>query len=156
MVSRAVYVITLLLACSVLLAAQTNSGSQGPASEPQTSTKKIKQVPASYTNPSSGKEMYVAYCASCHGEAGRGDGPAATALKTQPTNLTLLAAKNHGSFPSLHVVEIIRGDKRETAHGSKQMPIWGPVFLHMGHQNQGQEELRIHNLTMYLESIQQQ
>jgi mono/diheme cytochrome c family protein len=33
-----------------------------------------------------GRHIYVANCAFCHGMAGKGDGPAAAALKPPPTN----------------------------------------------------------------------
>jgi mono/diheme cytochrome c family protein len=79
------------------------SAQNAPAATPQASTPEIKHVPATYTSPSSGKEMYNAYCASCHGADGKGDGPAAPALKAPPTNLTTLAAKNGGAFPAAHV-----------------------------------------------------
>ena len=57
----------------------------------QESTTKIKKVPANPTSAGSGKEMFDAYCASCHGVDGKGNGPAAPALKKQPADLTLLA-----------------------------------------------------------------
>jgi mono/diheme cytochrome c family protein len=98
--------------------------------------------------------MYTAYCASCHGANGKGDGPAAPALKVPPTNLTLIAAKNGGTFPDAHIAQVIRGDSATAAHGNKDMPVWGPVFLQMGH-NTAQVQQRISNLTKYLESIQQ-
>src|SRR5579863_948889 len=97
-----------------------------PASKPQ-----IKKVPASYTNPSSGRQMYDAYCASCHGQGGTGNGPAAPALRVSPTDLTQLAAKNGGSFPGPRVAQVIKGDLSMPAHGSKEMPVWGPVFLYL-------------------------
>jgi mono/diheme cytochrome c family protein len=100
--------------------------------------------------------MYMAYCASCHGQDGKGNGPAAAALKTPPTDLTLLAAKNGGKFPDAHVAEIIKGDKLTVAHGSKAMPVWGPVFLSMSMSphDTAQEQMRLSNLTKYVESIQ--
>ena len=99
--------------------------------------------------------MYIAYCASCHGQDGTGNGPAAAALKTPPTDLTLLAAKNGGKFPDAHIAEIIKGDRLTAAHGNKDMPVWGPVFLTMAQHDTAQEQLRIRNLTTYLQSIQQ-
>ena len=57
----------------------------------------VKKGPPPVTSPASGAEMYNAYCAACHGATGKGDGPAATALKTPPTNLTTLAAKTTGN-----------------------------------------------------------
>ena len=141
--------VALALLCTITVYAQT-----APTATPQASKPEIKHVPASYTDPSSGKGMYDAYCASCHGIDGKGDGPAAPALKMAATNLTLLTAKNHGAFPSAHVAAVIQGDAMTPAHGSKEMPVWGPIFHTMGGHSQAQVQLRIRNLTNYLESIQ--
>jgi mono/diheme cytochrome c family protein len=69
----------------------------------------IRKVPAPATNPASGKEMFKTYCASCHGANGKGDGPAASALKTTPADLTMLAKNNGGKFPADKVASILRG-----------------------------------------------
>src|ERR1035441_6083333 len=96
MSSRIVFLVAMvLLVCSVSMSAQTAPA----AATPQASTPTIKHVPAAYTTPSSGKGMYDAYCASCHGLDGKGDGPAAPALKMPTTNLTTLAVNNKGVFP---------------------------------------------------------
>jgi len=124
------------------------------AAAPQATKPEIKHVPAAYTDPSSGKEMYNQYCASCHGADGKGDGPAAPALKISATNLTTLSVKNGGTFPAAHVAAVIQGDAMTPAHGSKDMPVWGPIFHSMGGHSQAQVQLRIRNLTNYLESIQ--
>ena len=42
------------------------------------------------------------------------------------------------------------------AHGSKEMPVWGPVFLNMAQHGPAVMQLRIRNLTRYVESMQQQ
>lgn len=153
--SRIVCLATVLvLAVSISLTAQTSPIATSPTTS-QSTQSQIKRVPAPYTSPSSGKDMYMAYCASCHGQDGMGNGPAAPALKTQPTNLTLLAVKNNGKFPDSHIAEVIRGNGLTAAHGNKEMPVWGPVFLSLGRHDTAQVQMRIHNLTTYLESIQQ-
>lgn len=42
---------------------------------------------ASGADVAKGKAVYDQYCASCHGSAGKGDGPAAAALNPKPRNL---------------------------------------------------------------------
>ncbi len=113
----------------------------------------INKVAAPHTNPADGKAMYTAYCASCHGAAAKGDGPANAALKTPANDLTKLARNNGGTFPMAHVQEVIR-NADTPAHGSKDMPIWGPVFRNLSQGSQGQVELRIANLAKYLETLQ--
>lgn len=142
--------VILMLISAVGVVAQTAP----TAAPPQATKPEIKHVPAAYTDPSSGKEMYKAYCASCHGLDGKGDGPAAGALNVPATNLTTLAVKNGGTFPAAHVAAVIQGDGATAAHGSKDMPVWGPIFHSMGGHSQAQVQLRIRNLTNYLESIQ--
>ena len=114
----------------------------------------IQKTPAGRTSVSSGKEMYLAYCAACHGAAGKGDGPASAALKSRPSDLTGLAKRNAGKFPELRVFGAIDGDLRVTAHGSKDMPTWGAVFRQMEGGDVAGAKLRIRNLTKYIESLQ--
>jgi mono/diheme cytochrome c family protein len=40
-------------------------------------------------NPNEGKSLFAANCASCHGDSGAGNGPAAGALTPSPTNFHL-------------------------------------------------------------------
>jgi mono/diheme cytochrome c family protein len=123
------------------------------AAAQQPPPKKINRVPITNTSMASGEEMYKAYCASCHGKEGRGDGPAASAFKTPPTNLTVLSAKNNGKFPELQVVNTLQfGPDTKNAHGSKDMPVWGTLFSSLGDQSQVKQ--RIYNLTKYVESLQ--
>lgn len=149
--SRMVFlIVTLCLAGCFCVSAQTAPA----ASAPQAAKPEIKHVPATYTSPTSGKEMYTAYCASCHGADGKGDGPAAPALKMPATNLTALSSHNGGTFPAAHVATEIQGGAMTPAHGSESMPVWGPIFMTMGGHSAAQTQLRIRNLTNYLESIQ--
>ncbi len=114
----------------------------------------IRKTPAERTSVSSGKEMYRAYCAACHGTDGKGDGPASSALKSRPSDLTGLAKRNAGKFPELRVFAAINGDLRVTAHGSKDMPTWGAVFEKMEGTDVAGVKLRIRNLTKYIEFLQ--
>jgi mono/diheme cytochrome c family protein len=115
---------------------------------------KINKTPAPYTSPASGQEMYKAYCASCHGLDGKGTGPAASAMKAPIPDLTQLSATHGGKFPSDHVLQVIRGDVNSPAHGSKDMPVWGPVFMSVSGHQPAQVLQRTQNLTKYIESLQ--
>lgn len=113
----------------------------------------IKKVPVSPTSASSGEQMFKTYCATCHGLDGRGDGPAAAALKKAPANLTELTSRNSGKFPEMKVFSTIKGDSDVAAHGSKDMPVWGDLLPSVS-SSQGEVQLRISNLTAYLKTIQ--
>jgi mono/diheme cytochrome c family protein len=120
----------------------------------QESQPQVKHVPAPMTSPASGKQMFKAYCAPCHGEDAKGNGPAAAALKTPPTDLTQLSKNNGGKFPADQVMSILRGQATVTAHGNQDMPVWGPLFWHMSQGHEAQVQQRITNLTHYIESLQ--
>ena len=113
----------------------------------------VKHATAPPTSPASGKEMFMSYCASCHGKDGRGDGPAAGALKQAPADLTMLAKRNGGKYPSDKVTSILRGQTKLVAHG-QDMPVWGPVFWKISQGHEEQVQMRVSNLNRYLESIQ--
>jgi len=114
----------------------------------------IKKVSPSPTSPASGKEMFVSYCSACHGKDGIGNGPAASAMKVTPSDLTSLTQRSKGKFPELRVYSAIKGDAEMPAHGSKDMPVWGSVFAAMAHGNEGEIQMRISNLVSYVKSIQ--
>jgi mono/diheme cytochrome c family protein len=116
--------------------------------------KVIKHVTVKSTSPVSGKDMYTAYCAVCHGTDGKGGGPAASALKVPPNDLTLLSKNNGGKYPSLKVSSSIRGESTTPAHGSKDMPVWGSLFWSMSSGHEGEVQQRVTNLTRYIESLQ--
>jgi mono/diheme cytochrome c family protein len=120
----------------------------------ENSEKTVKHVPVKSTSPASGKEMFADYCASCHGAEGKGNGPAAAALKTPPANLTVLSQKNGGNYPAMKIASILRGDADLSAHGSKEMPVWGPLFRSVSGGHEGQVQQRINNLTNYVETLQ--
>ena len=102
-----------------------------------------------------GPALFQAYCATCHGSEARGNGPAVSALKTAPPDLTTISARNGGKFPFARVEKIISGEDLNLAsHGSRDMPIWGPVFGQIV-WDQDLGSVRIYRLTKYLESLQQ-
>lgn len=100
----------------------------------------------------SGKEMFKAYCASCHGEDAKGHGPVAPALKVPPPDLTLLAKRNNGKFSADYVNTVVVHGVNTPAHGSTDMPIWGPVFT--GVNDQRLVILRVNKISEYLETLQ--
>jgi mono/diheme cytochrome c family protein len=77
-----------------------------------------------------GALTYRKHCASCHGASAKGDGPMAAHLKQAPSDLTLLAKRHGGVFPSLRVSDSIDGRSSVNlgAHGTREMPVWGTVF----------------------------
>ena len=120
----------------------------------QAGTTQIKHVPVKATNAASGQEMYASYCAVCHGANATGNGPAQSALKNPATDLTTLAQKNGGKYPALHVSSVLRGDAELAAHGSKDMPVWGPLFRNLSQGHDAEVQQRIANINSYIESLQ--
>ena len=105
------------------------------------------------TSATSGSEMFNSYCAPCHGKD-QGNGPAATALKNPPANLTQLAKKINGKFPADGVASVLRSGVAG-AHGSSDMPVWGPLFSAVSGRDDSIVQMRIANLIHYLESLQE-
>lgn len=76
-----------------------------------------------------GKVTYRAYCTSCHGAEGKGDGTLAGSLPgPRPSDLTQLARLNGGTFPADRVRQAIDGRKPREGHPRSEMPAWGEVF----------------------------
>ena len=102
-----------------------------------------------------GPDLFHAYCAACHGVGGKGDGPAAVALKTKPADLTVLAKDSGGKFLVEQVKKFIAGDDPSLqSHGSRDMRVWGPIF-HQIENVQDFGNVRLQNLIQYLQTIQQ-
>lgn len=120
----------------------------------QEQSTEVKKSPVKNTSAASGSEMFISYCAACHGKDGKGTGPAATSLKIPPVDLTQLAKKNNGKFPGDHVTSVLRNGST-AAHGSSDMPVWGPLFSRVSGGDEAIVQLRIGNLVRYLESMQE-
>ena len=75
-----------------------------------------------------GQALYLRHCASCHGAAGKGDGPVTGSLQGRPPDLTRIAKRAAGRFDETRVMRIIDGRRAVAAHGPREMPVWGAVF----------------------------
>ena len=133
----------------VLAGATISMGQQAGATNQQ---EKAKKTPVTQGTPSLGKLAYKDYCSACHGATGKGDGPVADEFKTPPPDLTMLAKNNNGEFPTQHFLAVLHfgAGGHAHAHGTSDMPIWGPLF-----HGPGKDLIRIRNLEAYVESIQE-
>ena len=110
-----------------------------------------------------GKADFEKLCAPCHGTSGKGDGPHAAHLAKKPADLTLVTQK-YGSFPEQKVFETIAGLDMPDGHGTREMPIWGDVFIteEVGRSTRVEDAMkasdeasrRIAGLVRYVGSIQ--
>jgi len=103
-----------------------------------------------------GRSVFQTYCASCHGESGRGNGAVAVFLRRPPADLTQIAKRNKGVFPAERVYQQIDGRQVVKAHGDSQMPVWGDAFskVTVG-SDDASIKARIDALVKHLASIQE-
>jgi mono/diheme cytochrome c family protein len=137
-VQRRMSMLVLLLSVVISVSAQTAPKRQPPM------------------RPVDGATIFRNNCAACHGLEGRGHGPASKALKRNVPDLTRLSQRNGGTFPAAHVRTAIMfgGDDLLSGHGAKPMPSWGAIF-HEIEFDQDLGNVRLENVTKYLESLQQ-
>ena len=115
----------------------------------------VKQGTAPRIQSMEGVDTFKTYCAVCHGPQAKGNGPAASALKKVPADLTTIAKRNGGKFSATDVEAVIIGQQAMASHGSRDMPIWGPIFQSLSPDDSFMK-LRVTNLVGYLKSIQTQ
>jgi mono/diheme cytochrome c family protein len=140
--------IAALLVTASVLGFTVMTTAQAPKPAPN-----VKRVAATPINSVEGRDNFLTYCAVCHGEDGKGNGPAAPAMKAPVPDLTHIARRHKGVFSTSDVEQIIRGTANTAtpAHGAPEMPIWGDVFRN---EDRARQTLRIGNLVKYLQSIQ--
>jgi mono/diheme cytochrome c family protein len=104
----------------------------------------------------SGRYTYRTYCASCHGEDGKGEGPLAESLRFHPPDLSLLAKHNGGTYPADFVAQIIDGRKAVEGHGGPDMPVWGDAFKNAetGYDEEHVKE-KIRAVVLHLQTLQE-
>jgi hypothetical protein len=76
-------------------------------------------------------------------------------LKTPPPDLTTLTRRHMGKFPYDYVKAILEFGSSPSAHGSSDMPTWGPIFRYNDKQNERVVQQRIKNLCDFLASLQE-
>ena len=142
--------------CMILLGALVVTTGLCLAQDNASTKPVVKQTPIKQTSANSGKEMYTQYCAPCHGLDGKGNGPAAAAMKSQPTDLTQLARKHDGKYPANSVASVLKfGDGAGSgAHGSAEMPVWGPLLQSLDKFHESVVQQRVANIVSYIETLQ--
>jgi len=115
-----------MLAAALFLAADLAGGR--PASGQSVDVSPRVVLPAM-----SGQDVFRYYCATCHGRDGRGNG---------------------GLFPTERVRDFVTNGRPEVpAHGSPDMPVWGPIFSALDPSDKVAQQ-RIENLVGYIRSLQ--
>ncbi|HEY7166305.1 MAG TPA: cytochrome c [Candidatus Binatia bacterium] len=100
----------------------------------------LQNSPAWSQSAAEGRKLYADYCSSCHGDKGKGDGPAAAALPVKPADHTNGSVMNQLSDEFLMTI-ISKGG---TAVGkSSFMPSWGGAL----------DQKQIRDMVAYLRSI---
>jgi mono/diheme cytochrome c family protein len=135
-----------LLAIALVCASH---GAGGARAQQQESDKQYQQLIRSVEGP----DLFRAYCASCHGKDGNGNGQVAPTLKATVPDLTIITVSNDGNFPVARMKRIIMGEGMIASHGPREMPVWGPIF-HQVEDDVDRGNVRLENLVKYLESIQ--
>ena len=146
MLKKIMILLASLLVATCLSLAQTST-TQQPV---------VKKTPIKQTSAASGREMYVQYCAPCHGSDGKGAGPAAASMKAMPTDLTQLAKTHDGKYPANSVASVLKFGSGPASHGSADMPVWGPLFKSLDKYHESVVQQRISNLVSYIETLQAQ
>jgi mono/diheme cytochrome c family protein len=105
----------------------------------------------------SGEATFHRFCASCHGEGARGDGPVSAVIEIGVPDLTLIRRRAGETFPEDVLRRIIDGREAVIYHGTRYMPVWGYEFwLEEGADKEAEKrvEMIIDNLIDYIVSIQ--
>jgi len=122
------------------------------ASSPGADEKKLKVTPVKPMTSVAGADTFKEYCASCHGLAGKGDGPAVVALKVVPGDLGKLSQRHNGKYPADWMLSVLQGKADIKAHGTTDMPVWGPVFRSF--EGEANTRLRLYNLVEHIKTFQ--
>lgn len=85
----------------------------------------IRPAPiASAADESEGKRLYQTYCSGCHGDSGKGDGPAAKGLPVKPADHTRSTMRQHSD----QFLTGIIANGGPSVGKSPLMPAWSGVL----------------------------
>jgi len=144
--------------CMALSAAACLGGSQAPLTSQaqQTTTPvRLKMVRITPLPVDAGREMYSTYCATCHGEDGKGFGPAAPAIESGVPDLTLLAAHNGGIYPKYHVTNALSRFSESHQIGTRsKMPDWYKAFVSLDRTCPARAGVRASYISKYVATLQ--
>ncbi len=104
-----------------------------------------------------GRQLYLRYCSACHGESANGEGVVSGLMTPKPADLTQLAKRAGGTFPSAAVTATIDGRGTLRAHGDPDMPVWGEILSKEegpALDKETRTRTKLMQITAYLESIQ--
>ena len=141
-----------ILIAALLVAVVTSFAVASPQQE-ETATQTVKVF--------KGKVTYRIYCSNCHGDEGHGDGNLAELLSVKPADLTAIARKNGGTFPTELITQLVDGRETVKGHGLKEMPVWGDAFqksLQPSWTEESDDERarrKIQEVVAFVESIQE-
>ncbi|MGE0823812.1 MAG: cytochrome c [Candidatus Binatia bacterium] len=108
-----------------------------------------------------GRKEFRQSCVLCHGLSGGGESVMTTLnlLTITPPDLRRLSQRHEGKFPFWYVYQVIDGRAVIRGHGTRDMPIWGDVFIYQEDgsiENETRAIGRILSLIYYLQSIQEE
>lgn len=97
----------------------------------------LSGVAAAQASVDLGRAEYLSSCANCHGVSGKGDGIMRPFLVKAPSDLTTLAKRSGGAFPTQLAWEMIDGRSATEigSHGSREMPVWGAQYRQQAQQS---------------------
>ncbi len=116
---------------------------------------KREQKPvARQASVASAKETFLRYCASCHGEDGKGGGPAAVAMKPPPSDLTTISKRHEAKYPAGYVGAVLKFGRSLASHESEEMPVWGSRFKELDPVRDPTGQQHIDDVVAYIASLQ--
>ena len=144
--------------CIILSAGTCLGWSQTPSksqAQQPSSQIKLKMVRIPPYPVDAGKEMFSSYCASCHGEDGKGYGPASPAMSRGVPDLTRLASQNRGIYPKYKVTTAMsRFSDSHHAATRSEMPDWYKAFVYLDQSCPASAEVRARFISKYVETLQ--
>lgn len=100
----------------------------------------VDKRPSSSQEADHAASVYAKLCASCHGDDGQGDGPAASAMNPKPGDFT--ECERMATHSDKMLFEIIKEGGQAVGH-SPMMPPWKSVLT----------DSEIHELVTYVRSF---